>query len=154
VQKLFAVRSRPLPWEADTLRSQQRRGQVIVAGTQILGFWTLSIAHNSKRLENTTFRKLDLFPSSGNGRETPTLLGRLERGNLNQTVTSSYLEFRRRDKVHKPSDCDFFIALLHSHLVPISSLQILRLDIDPYYYRYAIKYSRCVRNDAQWSLRR
>jgi hypothetical protein len=30
-------------------------------------------------LENTTFRKLDLFPSSGEGRrETPTQLGRLE----------------------------------------------------------------------------
>jgi hypothetical protein len=26
-------------------------------------------------LENTTFRKLDLLPSSGEGRETPTLLG-------------------------------------------------------------------------------
>jgi hypothetical protein len=26
-------------------------------------------------LENTTFRKLDLFPSSGEGKETPTLLG-------------------------------------------------------------------------------
>jgi hypothetical protein len=30
-------------------------------------------------LEDTTFRKLDLFPSSGEGRETPTLLGPLER---------------------------------------------------------------------------
>jgi hypothetical protein len=29
-----------------------------------LGFWTLSIIQNSKRLENTTFRKLNLFPSS------------------------------------------------------------------------------------------
>jgi hypothetical protein len=26
-------------------------------------------------LENTMFQKLDLFPSSGEGRETPTLLG-------------------------------------------------------------------------------
>jgi hypothetical protein len=34
-------------------------------------------------LENTTFRKLDLFPSSGEGREIPTLLGSLERANLN-----------------------------------------------------------------------
>jgi hypothetical protein len=33
-------------------------------------------------LENTTFQKLDLFPSSGEGRETPTLLGPLERANL------------------------------------------------------------------------
>jgi hypothetical protein len=33
------------------------------------------------KLENTTFRKLDLFPSSGEGR-TPILLGPLEKGNL------------------------------------------------------------------------
>jgi hypothetical protein len=32
---------------------------------------------------NTTFRKLDLFPFSGELRETPTLLGPLERANLN-----------------------------------------------------------------------
>jgi hypothetical protein len=46
-------------------------------------------------LENTTFRKLDLFPSSGEGRETPTLLGPLERANLNQWT-------RRTDTVQKP----------------------------------------------------
>jgi hypothetical protein len=34
-------------------------------------------------LENTEFRKLDLFPSSGEGREISTLLGLLERDNLN-----------------------------------------------------------------------
>jgi hypothetical protein len=32
-----------------------------------------------KILENTTFRKLDLFKSSGEGWETPTLLGSLEK---------------------------------------------------------------------------
>jgi hypothetical protein len=31
----------------------------------------------------TTFRKLDLFSYAGEGRETPTLLGPLERANLN-----------------------------------------------------------------------
>jgi hypothetical protein len=36
------------------------------------------------KLENTTFRKLDLFPSSGEGEKTPTLLGPLERANLNR----------------------------------------------------------------------
>jgi hypothetical protein len=36
------------------------------------------------RLENTTFRKLDLLPSSGErGEKTPTQLGPLERANLN-----------------------------------------------------------------------
>jgi hypothetical protein len=38
-------------------------------------FWDLSIANNSKYLENTTFRKLDLSPSSVEGKETSTLLG-------------------------------------------------------------------------------
>jgi hypothetical protein len=32
---------------------------------------------------NTTRRRLDLFPSSREGRQTPTLLGLLERANLN-----------------------------------------------------------------------
>jgi hypothetical protein len=32
---------------------------------------------------NTTFRKKNLVPSSGEGRETSALLGRLERGNHN-----------------------------------------------------------------------
>jgi hypothetical protein len=37
-----------------------------------------------QRLENTTFRKLDLFPSSGvGGGKTPTQLGLLDRANLN-----------------------------------------------------------------------
>jgi hypothetical protein len=35
----------------------------------------LSIVWNSKQIENTTFWKLDLFLSSGEGRETPILLG-------------------------------------------------------------------------------
>jgi hypothetical protein len=46
-----------------------------------MGFRTLSIVRYFK-LENTTFRKLDLFPSSGEGRRL-TLLGRLERADLN-----------------------------------------------------------------------
>jgi hypothetical protein len=31
---------------------------------ELLGFWALPIVRHSKQLENTTFRKLDLFPSS------------------------------------------------------------------------------------------
>jgi hypothetical protein len=46
--------------------------------TQLLGLWTLSIVLNSKHLENSTFRKLDLFPFSSEGMETPILLGPLE----------------------------------------------------------------------------
>jgi hypothetical protein len=35
--------------------------------SELISFWTLSIVQYSKKLENTTFRKLDLFPSSGHG---------------------------------------------------------------------------------------
>jgi hypothetical protein len=39
------------------------------------------------KLENTTFRKLDLFPSSGVGGKTPTQLGPLDRDSLNHWTT-------------------------------------------------------------------
>jgi hypothetical protein len=57
-----------------------------MAATETLDFWTLSIVQNSNQLENTTFQKLDLFPSSGEVRETPILLGPLERANLNHWI--------------------------------------------------------------------
>jgi hypothetical protein len=41
-----------------------------------------------EKLENTTFRKPDLFPSSGEGRKTPTLLGPKERAKLIQCYQS------------------------------------------------------------------
>jgi hypothetical protein len=75
------------------------------------------------------FRKLDMFPSSGEGKETPTLLGLLEKANLNHcrialsqgpnrvgvslpsledgnrsNFRNFVFEFRKTDKVHKPSD--------------------------------------------------
>jgi hypothetical protein len=37
-------------------------------------------------LENTTFWKLDLFPSLGKRKEIPTLLGPLEKANLDGPV--------------------------------------------------------------------
>jgi hypothetical protein len=47
-------------------------------------YWVFGLFLLSGILENTTFRKLDLFPSSGEGGEkTPTQLGPLERANLN-----------------------------------------------------------------------
>jgi hypothetical protein len=42
----------------------------------------LVLIWNSKRLEKATFRKLDLFPFSEQGRKTHTLLGPVERANL------------------------------------------------------------------------
>jgi hypothetical protein len=55
--------------------------------SELLSFWTLSMVHYSKKLENTTFRKLNLFPSSGRGGGAPSQLGRLERANLNHWTT-------------------------------------------------------------------
>jgi hypothetical protein len=40
-----------------------------------------------KNTKNTTFPKLDLFPSLGEGEKTPTLLDPLERANLNHWTT-------------------------------------------------------------------
>jgi hypothetical protein len=54
-----------------------------------LGFWTLFITHNSKKLEKTKFWKLDMFLPSGEGKETPTILGPLERANLNHRLALS-----------------------------------------------------------------
>jgi hypothetical protein len=63
------------------------------------------------------FRKLDLFPSSGEGWETPTLLGLLGRANLNHWIVVLtwgrkqiqflkrvllFLEYQTMDKVQKP----------------------------------------------------
>jgi hypothetical protein len=49
--------------------------------SELLEFWTLSITGNCKNKK--TFRKLFLFPSSGDGKKTPTLLGSIERANFN-----------------------------------------------------------------------
>jgi hypothetical protein len=52
-------------------------------GVQYSAQRVCGLCPSSGILENTTFRKLDLFPFSGVGRETPTLLGPLERVNVN-----------------------------------------------------------------------
>jgi hypothetical protein len=54
--------------------------------------------------KNTTFRKLDLFPSSGEGGgEAPTQLGPLQRPNLNPVIQFPkrrvFLEYRTMEKV-------------------------------------------------------
>jgi hypothetical protein len=45
-------------------------------------YWVFGLCPSPGILKNRTFRKPDLFPSSGEGWETPTLLGPLERANL------------------------------------------------------------------------
>jgi hypothetical protein len=72
----------------------------------------LSIVRNSNKLENITFRKLDLFPSSCEGKETSSaLLDPLEWANLNHSrsnfrnvVLPRCLEYRAMDKVTQPRD--------------------------------------------------
>jgi hypothetical protein len=52
-----------------------------------------------EKQEDTTFRKLDVFPSSGVGEKMPTLLGPLEIANLSILDTE-----RTRSLFHPPSD--------------------------------------------------
>jgi hypothetical protein len=76
-------------------------------------------------LENTMFRKLDCFPSSGEGRETITRFGPLERANLNYWTTrvlqKQYLEFRTIEEVHKPNNFECYTSLSD----PSSSIRII-----------------------------
>jgi hypothetical protein len=48
---------------------------ILFSTSKSLGFWTLPSVRNSQQLEVTTFRKLDLLPSSGERSETFTPLG-------------------------------------------------------------------------------
>jgi hypothetical protein len=50
--------------------------------SELLGFWTLSIVRNAKKIDDTTFRKLDLFPSSGEGWETDSVESVIKRKKL------------------------------------------------------------------------
>jgi hypothetical protein len=60
--------------------------------SDLLEFWALSIVRDEKKNQNTTFRKLDLFSSSGEGGKTPTLLGPVERDNDYTLVERSALQ--------------------------------------------------------------
>jgi hypothetical protein len=93
---------------------------------------------NLKSNKKTTFGKLDLFLSSCEGRETPTVLGPLGRADLNnwpapsrdptgkaspsthlgteedpasETLFYCYLEYRTTNKVYKPSDSECYAPL-------------------------------------------
>jgi hypothetical protein len=59
------------------------------------------------------FRKPDLFPSSGKGRETPT---------VSENLFYSYLEFRSMDSVKNPSDSKCYI---HHRESPLDSTYTL-----------------------------
>jgi hypothetical protein len=79
-------------------------------------------------LEDATFRKMDLFPSSVKGRKTPTLLGPLKWVKLSHwakqsKLFSNYLGFRNMVTFHKPSDsflsnlssCAYLHCILWNH---------------------------------------
>jgi hypothetical protein len=57
----------------------------------------------SKKFKNATFRKLDLFPSSGQGEKTPSQLGPVERANL-----LIFLEYWTMDKVQKRTNSECY----------------------------------------------
>jgi hypothetical protein len=66
----------------------------MVYNTELLG---VGLFPSSGILENTTFRKLDLFPSSGEGGgEDTTQLGPLERANLNHWTSDGNILFPKR----------------------------------------------------------
>jgi hypothetical protein len=50
---------------------------------EIWDFWAFGLCSSSGILKDKIFRKQDLFPSSGEGVGTPTLLGPLEWATLN-----------------------------------------------------------------------
>jgi hypothetical protein len=53
----------------------------------VFGLCPLSSIPKTRECTISTFQKLNLFPSSDKGGETPTLLGLLERANLNHCKT-------------------------------------------------------------------
>jgi hypothetical protein len=69
--------------------------------TMMYGTWTCP-SSGMKKL-NTTIRKMDLFPSSGEGRKTPTLLGPLEGANLNHDLSLALSKGPNRVGVFPPS---------------------------------------------------
>jgi hypothetical protein len=74
----------------------------------------LSIVRNSKLLENTTFRKLDLFPSSGERNQTPSLLAPLERANFKHWI-----------KFANP----IILSVIHPRQNPLDSVYIVSLSL-------------------------
>jgi hypothetical protein len=121
-----------IQFATESLSRHQLRNTFLEVLT-ITGFLDFAYRPEFQILENTMFRKLDLFPPSDEGRDTTTLLGPLERANLNhwttgsnragvsfpspedgntssfpEVVFSSYLEFRTMDKVNKPSNSECY----------------------------------------------
>jgi hypothetical protein len=66
---------------------------------------TLSNIWHYKNTKSTTFRKWDLFPSSGEQWETSTLLSQFERTTFNNCMCCDlwcFLQYQTMDMVRKP----------------------------------------------------
>jgi hypothetical protein len=69
-------------WKESTIKNKETRQiKNIFQNQWISGLFTPA---GVLKTTKTTFRKLDLFPSSGERMEIPTLLGLLEKDNLNR----------------------------------------------------------------------
>jgi hypothetical protein len=76
---------------------------MVVYKTQ--NYWVFGFCPSSgilKKLENTVFRKLELFLSSGEGGDTP--LGPLQRANLNNLCQYNYSYINTRDQALSMED--------------------------------------------------
>jgi hypothetical protein len=91
------------------------RNLVGIAVDRLKDYWAFVLclsSGNLKALKNTTFRKLDLFPSSGEGMGTSTLLGPLTRAD--------------------PSHCTTYVKAKVKVASPPTASQSRRLDVEPH----------------------
>jgi hypothetical protein len=105
--------------------------------SELLGFWTLSIIQNSKYWKTQPFWKLDLFLSSGEGRETSTLLGPSERPNLNHWTNSVQWTKSKNpvilSVIHYPQNPSDFTSLLCSVKLPVCQSALMCLPLRAQY---------------------
>jgi hypothetical protein len=95
----------------------------MVYNSESLGLWTLSIVRNSKELQHTALRKLDLFPSSGERTGTSTVLGPIpspedgNRSSFRNVVFSSCFELQTMDKGCKLNDSEINSCLFKYFII-------------------------------------
>jgi hypothetical protein len=104
--------------------------------SELLDFWTSSIIRCSKKLEFTTFQKLDLFPSSDEGGDTYSL-DPLERANVSHWISSigkkqfTFIIFHCLTiNRTSASDCKKFIVSLSKHVLTDSEEAVLMKDFN------------------------
>jgi hypothetical protein len=74
-------------------------------------YWVPGLSPSSGILKNTMFRKLDLFPSSGEGMQDTCSVGSARKDNLNPWTTNSagisHPSALGRKQIHCPKLCVF-----------------------------------------------